>query len=298
MKKIIAVLLALCLICMTGCSIGSVKNSFKFTEESYPKTGGSPSAEELAKAIAATAVGKKRNEVDSLVSFSGTTLDAYKALCDEKIDILIAYEPDAEAQAYIKKSGKDLDITPIATDALVMICSGENAVDSLTVNQISGIYSGRIRNWRELGGADSEILPYQYDNSSAEQELFNRTLNLGDRLKTATKDVIAETSGELFSAAAKYDNGESAVGYAVYHSLKLNKAAGEKLNTVKTLSVGGVQPTDETIESGEYELTENLCVVVRKSSLSGSAARVLYNWICSDQGRELIENEGYKLKQE
>lgn len=295
MKRIIAIFLALCLFCLTGCSIGGNKNNFKFTDENYPKTAAALSAEDLAKAIAATAVGRTRTEVDSLITLSGTTADAYKALCDEKVDIVIAYEPDTQALAYIKESGKDIDMTPIATDALVMICSGDNEVDSLTENQIAGIYSGRIRSWKEVGGSDTEVMPYQCKDGSAEQELFTRTLNLGDRLKAATKDVLVDSTGQFLSASAKYDNGKGAIGYAVYHKLQLDKAAGEKFSTVKTLMIDGVAATDETIESGEYTLTENIYVAVRKDSLTGSAARVLYNWICSDQGKELIGNEGYKL---
>lgn len=294
MKRIIAILMILCTLGLAGCSIGSSQGNFKFTKETYPKMGGSPSAELLGKAIAATAIGSDINSVDSLVDFSTTTAEAYEALCDGKLDILIAYEPDAKTLSYIKKSGKSVEYTPIAADALVMICSSENEVDSLTENQLSGIYSGRIKTWSEFGGKEIEILPYQSESGSGEQELFDRTLNMGDRLETATKEIIVSSSGELLTAASKYDNSEKAIGYATYHDMQLIiEGLSGTSNTVKILSVDGISPSLETIESGEYTLTEKLYVAVRKNSLSGSPERVLYNWICSEQGKELIKQQKY-----
>lgn len=298
MKKITALILAVCLLFLTGCTFSIDNNSFKFTNENFPKMGGSPTAAELGKAITATALGVKRSDAEAIVGFGSTTADSYKALCDGKLDILIAYEPDAQTEKYINKSGKVLEMSPVATDALVFICSEKNSADSLTLNQISGIYTGRIKNWSEVGGSDGEILPYQCKKGSPEQELFDRVVNLGDRLTVATNDVIMSSGSQFIKAAAKYDNSENAIGYALYHQLYIDGITGGNSATVKMFSVGGALPSKETIESGDYKLTEDIYVVIRKDALSGSPERVLYNWICSRQGSEVIANENYTIVQQ
>lgn len=293
MKRIIAIILALCLVCLTGCSLGGGGN-YTFSQANYPKIGGSPSAKTLIKDITATALAMDRSSVGELAEASDSTADAYKALCDGKLDIILAYEPDMQTQAYIKESGKDVEMTAVAIDALIMLCSTENPVDSLTENQLSGIYSGRIKSWSEVGGKKSDILPYQSASNSAEQELFNRTLNMGDRLKTATKELVVDSSGQLFAAASEYDNSDEAIGYSTYHDMQLTlNGLSSVYDTVKVLSVDGVSPDAETVSSGEYALCEKIYVVIKKSALSGSPERVLYDWICSEQGKEVIMRAGY-----
>lgn len=288
MKRIIAITLTLCLLLLTACSV-STKSNYTFDETSFPKVGVTVSTEEIGKAVAATVLSKNVNEVEDFVQFSNSTLDAYKALCDGELDILIAFEPDEETSAYIKESGKDLEMTAVGVDALIMICSEKNDVDSLTENEINGIYSGRITNWNEVGGKKGTILPYQNKSGSAEQELFNRTLNMGDRLKTATEDLIIDSSGRFMSSEAIYDNSKNAVGYTTFRKYELVvDGLSSNTGTVKILSVNDIAPTRETIASGEYPLCENIYVVIRKTALNASAERVLYNWICSQQGREVI----------
>ena len=64
----------------------------------------------------------------------------------------------------------------------------------------------------------------------------------------------------------------------------------------KILSVDGVAPSNETISDGSYPLTNDFYVVIRKSAEKDSPERILYNWVCSEQGRELVEKENYPVK--
>ena len=69
-----------------------------------------------------------------------------------------------------------------------------------------------------------------------------------------------------------------------------------KLSTSKILDVEGVTPTNETIGSGAYPLTNDFYAVIRKSAAEDAPERVLYNWICSDQGRELVQRDNYPVR--
>lgn len=290
MKKILAFLLALSLIFLVGCT---GEGNYNFTKDNFPKVGALSSIRDLAQKIAMAATQSELPNAGDLAEFPDTTYSAYEALCDKEIDILLAYAPDAQTEKYIKASGEKVEMSEIALDAVVFLTSFENPVDALTENQISGIYSGRIKTWDEVGGDDEEILPYQAADESSARELFDLTLNMGDRLSKATKDTIVSSAGELFAAASEYKNSKGAIGYTTYSASKLSANGLSSDGTVKVLSVDDVAPTAETVKSGEYPLTEKVYVAIRKSSAVGSPERILYNWICSEQGLEFVTREWY-----
>ena len=312
MKRITAIILALLLIAATfaGCSEKAETQSsgnktetdtapqqtgnFTFTAENYPKMGGSLANLPLGEAVTATVLGITRDEADALIKFEGSTTDNYKALVDKDFDILLAYEPSEEAKAYIEEQNVPLEMTPIGVDALVFICSLENKVSSLSVDQIKDIYTGKVTSWDEVGGDESDIIPYQRNKDSGSQTLFDKLINLGDELMTPPKDYIIGSMIGLLEAVADYDNSKDSLGYTVYYYL--TNMEKDKLTTSKILDVDGITPSNETIGSGEYPLTNDFYVVIRKTAEEDSPERILYNWICSDQGRELVEKENYPVR--
>ena len=267
---------------------------FTFTLDNYPRMGGSLANKPLGQAVTASVLGITRDEADELITFAGSTTDNYKAICDGGFDILLAYEPSEEAKAYIEETGVELEMTPIGVDALVFICSLENPVASLTIDQVKDIYRGKITKWSEVGGDDSDIIPYQRNKDSGSQTLFDKLINLGDELMDAPSNQIVGSMIGLLEAVADYDNSKDALGYTVYYYL--TNMETEKLNTSKILDVDGVTPSNETIGSGEYPLTNDFYVVIRASAEQNSPERILYNWICSDQGNQLVRQENYPVR--
>lgn len=267
---------------------------FVFTEENYPKMGGSLANLPLGEAITSTVLGIDRDKASEMISFKGSTTDNYKWLLDGTFDILLAYEMSEEAKQLVEESDVELEMTPIGTDALVFICSLENTVNSLTTEQIEEIYKGNITNWSQVGGEDHDIIPYQRNKDSGSQTLFDKLINLGDELMDAPEEVRIGSMIGLLEAVADYDNSADALGYTVYYYL--TNMEKDKLSTSKLLSVDGVEPTNDTISSGEYPYTNDFYVVIRKDAPENSPERVLYNWICSEQGRELVVRENYVAK--
>ncbi len=268
--------------------------NFTFTQENYPKMGGSLAAKPLGQAVTSSVLGIDRETADGMISFTGSTTDNYNALVDGKFDILLAYEPSEQALAYAKEKGFEWEMKAIGADALVFICSKENKVTSLTTQQIKDIYTGKIKKWNEVGGADSAIIPYQRNKDSGSQTLFDKIINLGDDLIEPEKDQKVDSMIGLLEAVADYENSADALGYTVYYYL--TNMEGEKLNTAKILAVDGVQPTNDTIASGQYPFVNDFYVVIPKNLPEDAPARVLYNWICSEQGRQLTAQEGYVAK--
>jgi len=213
---------------------------------------------------------------------------------DGTFDILLAYEMSEEAKALCEEQNEELEMTPIGADALVFICSLENKVESLTQQEIEEIYKGNITNWSELGGEDSPIIPYQRNKDSGSQTLFDKLVNLGDELMDAPEDIRIGSMIGLLEAVADYDNSKDALGYTVYYYL--TNMEDDKLSTSKLLSVDGVAPTNDSIASGEYPYVNDFYVVIRKDAPEDSPERILYNWICSEQGKELARRENYVVK--
>ena len=98
----------------------------------------------------------------------------------------------------------------------------------------------------------------------------------------------------LLEAVADYDNSADALGYTVYYYL--TNMEQDKLDTSKLLSIDGVAPTNESIASGEYPYVNDFYVVIRKDAAEDSPERILYNWIISEQGKELARRENYVVK--
>lgn len=308
MKKLLSLALcfALLVTSLVSCSTDGKKNAndqkneennktgFEFTEENYPKMGGSLANLPLGEAITSTVLGIDRDKASQMISFKGSTTDNYEWLVDGTFDILLAYEMSEEAKEIVANSGVELEMTPIGTDALVFICSLENAVNSLSTEQIEEIYKGNITNWKEVGGEDHDIIPYQRNKDSGSQTLFDKLINLGDELMDAPEEVRIGSMIGLLEAVADYDNSADALGYTVYYYL--TNMEKDKLSTSKLLSVDGVEPTNDTISSGEYPYTNDFYVVIRKDAPENSPERILYNWICSEQGKELVVRENYVAK--
>lgn len=310
MKKLLALLAALTLLLTCACT--GVKDptpaatgtdapatapqqlGFQFTLDNYPRMGGSLANLPLGEAVTASVLGVTREEADELITFAGSTTDNYKAICDGGFDILLAYEPSEEAKQYIKDSGVELEMTPIGVDALVFICSLENVVQSLTIDQIKEIYRGNVTDWQEVGGEPHPILAYQRNKDSGSQTLFDKLIDLGDELMNPPSDMIVGSMIGLLEAVADYEDSADALGYTVYYYL--TNMETDKLSTSKILNVNGVTPDNDTIGSGEYPLTNDFYAVIRKDAPADSPERILYNWICSDQGHELVVKENYPTR--
>lgn len=268
--------------------------SFKFTVDNYPKMGGSLANLPLGEAVTATVLGIDRETASSMIKFEGSTTDNYEALVDGTFDILLAYEMGEDAIAYCEEKGVELEMTAIGTDALVFICSLENKVESLKGEQVEEIYKGNITNWSEVGGEDHPIIAYQRNRDSGSQTLFDKLINLGDELMQAPEETRIGSMIGLLEAVADYDNSADALGYTVYYYL--TNMEQDKLSTSKLLAIDGINPTNETIKSGEYPYVNDFYVVIRKDAKEDSPERILYNWIKSEQGKELAERENYVVK--
>jgi len=267
-----------------------VVKEFIFTRENFPRMDGSTSTAPLAQAAACVLLGEPREAVAHLTEFNRTT-QSFRNLAAGLCDILIVSEPTPEVFEELRASGFELEIAPIAIDALVFIVNASNPVDSLTLEQIRRIYAGKITNWEQVGGDDVEIVAFQRNAEAGSQVLMEKLVMEGlDMANAPTQSfMMALGMGELITAIKGFDGSASAIGYTVfYYAEDMRMAEG-----LKIILVDGVKPGAETIRSGEYPFLNPYYVVIGAREPEDSPARIMYNWLLSGEGQALVSHEGY-----
>lgn len=261
---------------------------FTFTRENFPRLNGSTSTAPLGRALAAVLLGESEDDVSDLINFSRTT-ESFRQLMQGNSDLLIVAEPSSNALDELKQANFDIKMEPFATDALVFVVNANNPVDSLTLEQLQGIYTGKITNWKEVGGDDLEIVPFQRNAESGSQVLMNK-LVMGDlQMMDAPEGYMLSEMGTLMEAVKSYDNSASAIGYSVYYyAHDMEMADGLKL-----LKIDGVAPSADTIRSEEYPFRNPYYVVMAADTPENSPTAILYNWILSEEGQKLVDRQGY-----
>ncbi len=289
MKKLTALTLCLALV-FALCSCARPT----FTLDNYPRMGGSLAALPLGEALTAHALDVDRDTASSLLTFEGSTTDNYNALVDGTFDIILAYEPSAQAKDYAAEKDFTWEMTPIGIDALVFITGKDNPIETLTREQIAQIYNGKLTNWSQVGGADKAIVPYLRNTDSGSHTLFDLFFDL-ENTDAVSKEYVVGSMIGLLQAIANYQGKDEALGYTVYYYLTNMEAS--TLETSKLLAVDGVMPSNQTIASGEYPLSNQFYAVIPADTPENSPTRILYDWICSRQGRQIAEQENYVVPQ-
>ncbi len=258
------------------------------TLDEYPRVDGSTANLPLMAAVMASATGISYEEASTLVEAS-TTPYAYTRLLEGQVDLLLVYEGSGSTQKEIAASPVKLRMDPIGRDALVMIVNEDNPVQSLTQEQLRDIYTGKILNWKEVGGKDEKIVAFQRVESSGSQALFIKLLMKDVTPMVAPTELAPSEMGELIEALAEYNNAGNALGYSVYYYASYMYTRPG----LRFIGVDGVMPSDETIASGEYPLLNPFYAVVREEEPADSPASKLAAWLKTPEGKAVIEAAGY-----
>ena len=237
----------------------------------------------------------KYNEDEGLGQITCTgTIEAYERLIRGKTDIIFCAAPSQDQLALAESLGVQLHMTPIGREAFVFFVNRENPVAGLTVEQIQGIYTGEIRNWKELGGKNQRIRPYQRAENSGSQSALLRLMEGLPLMEPEKEDRIAGMGG-IITQVASYRNHKNAIGF----SFRFYSTEMVENDQIRLLALNGVEPTRETIRSGEYPISSNFFAIT--ASPIGQPApeehnedlRALIDWILSEQGQQIIEKTGY-----
>ena len=259
--------------------------SFVFTPDNMPRIDGSTATIPLISAVRSVLLGIPR---ENDVKISGTD-NAYTQLIDGNVDVLLVYAPAESSLDYAEAQGIELEMTPIGKDALVFLVNVKNPIKSLTPEQLVAIYSGEVTNWKDVGGADTGILAYQRQLVSGSQTMMNKLVMQGTPMAEAPSEFVIGEMGGLVDAVAVYDGAEDAIGYNVYYYVSRMKLD----ENIRLLEVGGVAPSTETISSGAYPFVNDFFAVIRADAPKDSPERILFDWMLTEEGQQLVAHEGY-----
>ena len=189
----------------------------------------------------------------------------------------------AEIANCMKAFGKRPTEYKVALDGLSIYVNAGNPLKELTVAQVGEIFTGKIKNWKEVGGADAPITLYSRENSSGTYDFFKEHVLEGKDF-AASAQTMPGTAAVL-QAVAKDKNG---IGYggAAY-------GAGAKHLAVKADdSLPAIEPTEENVVGQKYPIWRYLFIYVNPALDKGEVAAYL-KWMRSDDGQKVVKDVGY-----
>ena len=173
----------------------------------------------------------------------------------------------------------DVEGTQIAIDGIAVVTNTANKVKDLTVNQVKDIFTGKITNWKEVGGEDAPIVVISREEGSGTRDGFQDIL--GFESEELTKDAtISDGSGNVKSTV---EGNENAIAYISFGYLD---------DTLNDLKIDGVEANDDNVVAGKYPISRPFLVVNKKDAMTDNA-KAFVDFIMSEEGQNIIAEEGF-----
>ena len=265
---------------------GSVVERPQCSYDEYPRFDGSTANIPLAMSLVQLVTGCTEDEAEAKSNVS-TTDYAYEALDKGEADMLLVYEASKPTKEQYDPENR-FDMRPIGLDALVFIVNKDNPVNSLTEEQVKGIYTGEITNWKEVGGLDQEIKAFQRPVLSGSQTLMLDLVMKGTEMAPAEEVIVSQTMSDVIMDIAAYDSSANAIGYSVFYYASYMYAQPN----LKFITINGVEPTYETINAGEYPYINPFYAILPKQNVNEMAKKIV-DWLETAEGQMLIASCGY-----
>lgn len=220
----------------------------------------------------------KNNPGISIYVYGGGTTKGVNALIKGETDICTAsrnLKPD-EAKTLAEYYGTIGLFFLVAKDALSIYINPNNPVKDVTQEQLNGIFSCKIKNWKELGGNDVKIIPVIRNPNSGTHYFFKEHILGGSDY---CKDVIVEST--TANVIEYVEANENAIGYG---------GMGFK-GDVTNLKINGIEPSEKNAQNDTYPLTRYLHFFTSKAP--EGAVKNFIDWVLSPAGQAIIKNSGY-----
>ncbi|MBQ7969061.1 MAG: substrate-binding domain-containing protein [Clostridia bacterium] len=264
---------------------------FKFDSQTFKLTGDLPIIDGATAAFPVysafvNAVYPKTTKLHDGVFEYNNTVGGYRALAEKKTDIFLGAAPSKKQVEYAEKCGTVFKYTQIGTEAFVFFVHKDNPIDSLTVEQIKRIYSGQIKNWSEVGGADEDIVAFQRNEGSGSQSMLIRFMGDTPIMDPETKE-IQGMSG-IIEEVVDYQSKFGSIGFSFRYYVE----GIIKNPDIKMIAIDGVAPTVENIKNNSYPIVTPVYAVTYENN-PNTNVNVLIKWILSKEGQYIIEQTGY-----
>ena len=287
MKKILSVLLGITLILSLAACAGTT----------VPEVTAAPTTAATAAPTAVPATSAAPKVLSGTVATDGSTSmekvigSLSEAFMEANSKVTVTYNPTGsgtgiqavqEGRCDIGLSSRGLKDeekasglkeTVLAYDGIAVIVNPANPVEDLTLAQIADIYTGKITNWSELGGADSEIVCIGREGGSGTRSGFEEIVDVKDLCQYRQE---LSSTGDVIATVAQ---NPGAIGYASLASVK---------DTVKAVKVGGVVPGEETVKDGTYAIQRPFVLVTKEGVTLGEAAQAFFDYALSQYANPVV----------
>ena len=229
------------------------------------------------------------HELDGYSGSHGAYVNLIDGVCDVIID---SRDISRNEKEYAAEKNVTVVTKPIAWDALVFIVHPDNPVKTLTTKQIRQIYTGAIRNWKELGGENHEIHPYTRDPDSGSQEKME-TLVMGGQKMKEWPEMMGNT---MLSPYVSVEMDPYGIAYTPFYFCE---RMVRDLRNVRVLAIDGVYPTAETLlnevrgQRNGYPFYSHIYAAVRASLHKNSHPGQIYTWLSTPKAKDIIDESGY-----
>lgn len=177
-----------------------------------------------------------------------------------------------------EEKSEGLEEYQIAIDGIAVITNTANEVKDLTIEQVKDIYTGKITNWKEVGGKDADIVVVSREDGSGTRDGFQEIVGFESEELTGDAQ-ISDGSGNIKTTV---QGNENAIGYISFGYLD------DSINSVK---IGGVEPTEENVYNDSYPISRPFLLVTKGEATDD--AKAFIDYILSDDGQNTIKEEGF-----
>ncbi len=178
-------------------------------------------------------------------------------------------------------SSKGWQEIKIAEDGIAVIVHKSNPVSNLTIDQIRDIFSGKIKNWKEVGGKDAKIVVVTREEGSGTRGAFEEIV-MGKSAKITDSAIVQPSTGAVKTTVSQDEN---AIGYI---------SIGVLDSTVKGVKVEGVEPTEKNVKLGKYKIKRPFLFLVSKNPTKVTKAFV--DFVLSDEGQAIVAKNYISVK--
>lgn len=165
----------------------------------------------------------------------------------------------------------------VALDGIAIVVNLNNSITKMTLSQLKDIFTGKIANWKELGGPNMAIIPVSRDSSSGTFEVFKEKVLKGAKL-SGEAQILASNK----AVSTTVNDTPGAIGYIGIAFIS---------SDVKVLPLDGVMPSAQTVRNGSYELSRPLYMYT--DGRPRGDVKIFIDFISSDDGKKVVEDVGY-----
>jgi phosphate transport system substrate-binding protein len=226
----------------------------------------------------------KKNANASITVIGGGSGVGIAALLSGTTDVAMASRKmKMDEKLKMQDAGKTVKEVVFANDAISVVVNPGNKVDQLTREQLEGIYTGKIKNWKEVGGDDMTIVLYSRESSSGTYEFFKEHVLMNKNY--ASGALLMPATGAIIQSVSQTKGAIGYVGLAyVEKTVKALKVSYDKGKTYVTPSV-------ETAKNKTYPITRPLQLYYLSSSEKTVSPYI--NYLLSAEGQKTVLEEGY-----